>query len=130
MNEKDYLMRTLEEKNQEIQSLSNLELEYAELKAKTLLNSINSEEGNDLNMYNLNLDYNLKDEKENEKSDINNTLNNDKKSSNDINLVVKIDKLNMGCQTDNVFYTEEEYQKLIKNIEEYKIQINSFFHTI
>ena len=64
-------------------------------------------------------------EKENEKSDINNTFNNDKKSSNDINLVVKIDKLNMGCQTDNVFYTEEEYQKLIKDIEEYKIQINS-----
>ena len=125
INEKDYLMKTLEEKNQEIQSLSNLELEYAELKAKTLLNSINSEEGNDLNMYNLNLDYNLKDEKENEKSDLNNTFNNDKKSSNDINLVVKIDKLNMGCQTDNVFYTEEEYQKLIKDIEEYKIQINS-----
>ena len=113
VNEKDYLMKTLEEKNQEIQSLSNLELEYAELKAKTLLNSINSEEGNDLNMYNLNLDYNLKDEKKN------------KKSSNDINLVVKIDKLNMGCQTDNVFYTEEEYQKLVKDIEEYKIQINT-----
>ena len=58
VNEKDYLMKTLEEKNQEIQSLSNLELEYAELKAKTLLNTINSEEGNDLNMYNLSLDYN------------------------------------------------------------------------
>ena len=28
MNEKDYLMKTLEEKNQEIQSLSNLELEF------------------------------------------------------------------------------------------------------
>ena len=57
-NEKDYLMKTLEEKNQEIQSLSNLELEFAELKAKTLLNTINNEEGNDLNMYNLSLDYN------------------------------------------------------------------------
>ena len=126
LNEKDYLMKTLEEKNKEIQSLSNLELEYAELKAKTLLNSINNEEGNDLNIYNLSLDYNLKDEKENEKSNLNNnTFNNDKKNNNEINLVVKIDKLNMGCQTDNAFYTEEEYQRLIKDIEEYKAQINN-----
>ena len=125
-NEKTFLMKILDEKNAQLQTLNDLELENAELKAKSLLNTLNNnEEGNDLNMYNLNLDYNLKDEKENEKSDLNNTFNNDKKSSNDINLVVKIDKLNMGCQTDNVFYTEEEYQKLIKDIEEYKIQINS-----
>ena len=31
----------------------------------------------------------------------------------------------MGCQTDNAFYTEEEYQRLIKDIEEYKAQINN-----
>ena len=125
VNEKDYLMKTLEEKNQEIQSLSNLELEYAELKAKTLLNTINSEEGNDLNMYNLSLDYNTKNEKENEKNNLNNIFNSDKKNNNEINLVVKIDKLNMGCQTDNIFYTEEEYQKLKNEIEEYKTQLNS-----
>ncbi len=65
-NEKDYLIKTLEEKNQEIQSLSNLELEYAELKAKTLLNTINNEDGNDLNSYNLSLDYNIKEENEND----------------------------------------------------------------
>jgi len=125
MNEKDYLMKTLEEKNQEIQSLSNLELEYAELKAKTLLNTINSEEGNDSNMYNLSLDFNIKEEKENEKNISNNIFNNDKKNTNEINLIVKIDKLNMGCQTDNFFYTEEEYQKLKDEIEEYKAEINS-----
>jgi len=79
-------------------------LEYAELKAKTLLNTINSEEGNDLNMYNLSLDYNTKNEKENEKNNLNNIFNSDKKNNNEINLVVKIDKLNMGCQTDNIFY--------------------------
>ena len=70
-NEKDYLMKTLEEKNQEIQSLSNLELEFAELKAKTLLNTINNEEGNDLNMYNLSLDYNNKNENDNDKNNLN-----------------------------------------------------------
>ena len=84
MNEKDYLMKTLEEKNQEIQSLSNLELEFAELKAKTLLNTINSEEGNDLNMYNLSMDYNLKNENENDKSNLNSIFNNAKKNSNEI----------------------------------------------
>ena len=124
VNEKDYLMKTLEEKNQEIQSLSNLELEYAELKAKTLLNTINNEDGNDLNMYNLNLDY-IKNEKENDKNNINSNINNDKKTNNEINLIVKIDKLNMGSQTDNIFYTEEEYQKLKNEIEEYKTEINS-----
>ena len=123
MNEKDYLMRTLEEKNQEIQSLSNLELEFAELKAKTLLNTINSEEGNDLNMYNLSMDYNIKNENENDKSNTNSTFNNEKKNSNEINLVVKIDKLNMGCQTENTLYTEEDYQKLKCEIDEYKNQI-------
>ena len=124
-NEKDYLMKTLEEKNQEIQNLSNLELEFAELKAKTLLNTINSEEGNDLNMYNLSLDYNLNNEKENEKNNLNTIFNNDKKNSSEINLVVKIDKLNMGSQTDNILYAEEEYQKLKNEIEEYKSQIDS-----
>ena len=123
MNEKDYLMRTLEEKNQEIQSLSNLELEFAELKAKTLLNTINSEEGNDLNMYNLSMDYNIKNENEIDKSNTNSTFNNEKKNSNEINLVVKIDQLNMGCQTENTLYTEEDYQKLKCEIDEYKNQI-------
>ena len=125
MNEKDYLMRTLEEKNQEIQSLSNLELEFAELKAKTLLNTINSEEGNDSNMYNLSMDYNIKNDNDNDKSNLNSIFNNEKKNSNEINLVVKIDKLNMGCQTENILYTEEDYQKLKSEIEEYKSEIEN-----
>ena len=125
MNEKDYLMRTLEEKNQEIQSLSNLELEFAELKAKTLLNTINSEEGNDSNMYNLSMDYNIKNENDNDKSNLNSIFNNEIKNSNEINLVVKIDKLNMGCQTENILYTEEDYQKLKSEIEEYKSEIEN-----
>ena len=124
-NEKDYLIKTLEEKNQEIQSLSNLELEYAELKAKTLLNTINNEDGNDLNSYNLSLDYNIKEENENDKNNMNNFFNADKNKNNEINLVVKIDKLNMGSQTDNILYTEEDYQKLKNEIEEYKVEIKN-----
>ena len=126
-NEKDYLIKTLEEKNQEIQKLSNLELEYAELKAKTLLNSINNENGNDLNSYNLSLDYDINDEKENDQNNLNNFFNTDKSKNknNEINLVVKIDKLNMGSQTDNILYTEEDYQKLKDEIEEYKLEIQN-----
>ena len=52
-SEKTFLMKILDEKNSEIQQLNNLELENAELKAKSLLNSLNNneEDGGDLNMY-------------------------------------------------------------------------------
>ena len=106
-NEKTFLMKILDEKNAEIQELNNLELENAELKAKSLLNTLNDNEGgNDLNMYNLTLDDN------NEKN--NNVTN---------NIVVKIDNLNMGSQTDNIIYDEVEYQKLKDEIEKYKKEI-------
>ena len=116
-NEKTFLMKILDEKNAEIQILNNLELENAELKAKSLLNTLNNnDDGNDLNMYNLSLDDNYNEEKEN-KNNINNTKNNN-------NIVVKIDSLNMGTQTDNIVYNEEEYQKLKYEIEKYKNEIN------
>ena len=126
-SEKTYLMKILDEKNAEIQLLNNLELENAELKAKHLLTTLNNnDDGNDLNMYNLSLDYNINDENEN------NNINNNKKkkknnssSSNNNNLVVKIDNLNMGSQTDTIIYTEEEYQKLKDEIEEYKKEISN-----
>ena len=109
-NEKTFLMKILDEKNAEIQILNNLELENAELKAKSLLNTLNNNEDvNDLNMYNLSLDDNYKEEKE---KNINN------------NVIVKIDSLNMGTQTDNIVYNEEEYQKLKDEIEKYKNEIN------
>ena len=122
-NEKIFLMKILDEKNAEIQELNNLELENAELKAKSLLNTLNDNEGgNDLNMYNLTLDgNNEKEEKANNNIDnINNEKNNNLSNN---NLVVKIDNLNMGSQTDNIIYDEEEYQKLKVEIEKYKIEI-------
>ena len=124
-NEKTFLMKLLDEKNAQLQTLNDLELENAELKAKSLLNTLNNnEDGNDLNMYNLSLDYNNNEENEN-KNNINNVKNNNNSNK---NLVVKIDNLNMGSQTDNIIYTEEEYQKLKDEIEKYKSEINELKH--
>ena len=114
-------MKILDEKNAEIQILNNLELENAELKAKSLLNTLNNnDDGNDLNMYNLSLDDNYNEEKENK----NNNSNGKNNNTNNNNIVVKIDSLNMGTQTDNIVYNEEEYQKLKDEIEKYQKQIN------
>ena len=41
-NEKQYLMKVIDEKNNEIEVLNNLELENAELKAKSLLNNFDT----------------------------------------------------------------------------------------
>ena len=122
-NEKTFLMKILDEKNAEIQELNNLELENAELKAKSLLNTLNDNEGgNDLNMYNLTLDDN-NEKQENDNNNINNINNNEKNNNVANNIVVKIDNLNMGSQTDNIIYDEVEYQKLEDEIEKYKKEI-------
>ena len=124
-SEKTFLMKILDEKTEQIQQLKNLELENAELKAKSLLNTLNNnDDGEDLNLYNLNLDYD--NDIDNKKNNINNN-NINKEEKNGIEnpkLVVKIDNLNMGSQTDNVIYTEEEYEKLKNELEEYKTEIN------
>jgi len=117
-SEKTFLMKILDEKTEQIQQLKNLELENAELKAKSLLN--NNDEGEDLNLYNLNLDYD--NDVDNNKNN-NKNINKEEKIENQ-KLVVKIDSLNMGSQTDNVIYTEEEYEKLKNELEEYKNEIN------
>ena len=117
-SEKTFLMKILDEKTEQIQQLKNLELENAELKAKSLLNN---DDGEDLNLYNLNLDYD--NDTDNKKNNIN-INNEDKNGIENPKLVVKIDSLNMGSQTDNVIYTEEEYEKLKNELEEYKIEIN------
>jgi chromosome segregation ATPase len=50
-SEKNYLMKIIDEKNEEIENLMNLEVENAELKAKTLLENLDSNSGStsDLN---------------------------------------------------------------------------------
>ena len=117
-SEKTFLMKILDEKTEQIQQLKNLELENAELKAKSLLNN---DDGEDLNLYNLNLDYD--NDTDNKKNNIN-INNEDKNGIENPKLVVKIENLNMGSQTDNVIYTEEEYEKLKNELEEYKTEIN------
>ena len=121
-SEKSFLMKILDEKNAKIQELNNLELEIAEIKAKSLLNTMNNnEDGLDLNMYNLSLDDNNGDEN---KTNINNINSDGRNNTSSPKLVVKIENLNMGSQTDNIIYTEEEYQKLKNEIEDYKKEIN------
>ena len=89
-SEKTFLMKILDEKTEQIQQLKNLELENAELKAKSLLNN---DDGEDLNLYNLNLDYD--NDTDNKKNNIN-INNEDKNGIENPKLVVKIDNLNMG----------------------------------
>ena len=99
-NEKQYLMKVIDEKNNEIEVLNNLELENAELKAKSLLNNFDT----------LTPKLNSND------NDIFNYSNNSKKENNqneNLKKQIKIESLNMGTQTDIKLYIKEEYDKLL-----------------
>ena len=119
--EKNYLMKVLDEKNAEIQVLNNLELENAELKAKSLLNNLNNnddekykDEELDLNMYNLDdgqEKFNSKDEK------------ND--SGKIPKISIKIENLNMGTQTENNIYTDDEFNVIKSEIDDYKLKLET-----
>ena len=116
--EKNYLMKVLDEKNAEIQVLNNLELENAELKAKSLLNNLNNDEEKykdeelDLNMYNLD-DGEEKIKNNEEKYD----------SGKMPKISIKIENLNMGTQTENNIYTDVEFNAMKSEIEDYKIKL-------
>ena len=107
-NEKQYLMKVIDEKNNEIEVLNNLELENAELKAKSLLNnfdSIMSDSNSNNDPFNF----------------LNNTNSNKQNNTNEqIKNQIKIESLNMGTQTENKFYTTEEYNKLLEEVENLK----------
>ena len=107
-NEKQYLMKVIDEKNNEIEVLNNLELENAELKAKSLLNnfdSIMSDSNSNNDPFNF----------------LNNTNSNKQNNTNEqIKNQIKIESLNMGTQTENKFYTTEEYNKLLEEVESLK----------
>ena len=99
-NEKQYLMKVIDEKNNEIEVLNNLELENAELKAKSLLNNFDTltpalnSNNNDIFNY----------------SNSNNSKKQNNQNDNSKNQI-KIENLNMGTQTDIKLYTKEEYDK-------------------
>ena len=106
-NEKQYLMKVIDEKNNEIEVLNNLELENAELKAKSLLNNFDTltpvliSNNNDIFNYSNNL------KKENNQNE---NLKNQ----------IKIESLNMGTQTDIKLYIKEEYDKLLYELDNMK----------
>ena len=107
-NEKQYLMKVIDEKNNEIEVLNNLELENAELKAKSLLNNFDS----------LMTDSNSNNDPFNY---LNNSNTNKQNNTNETNKnQIKIESLNMGTQTENKFYTTEEYNKLLEEVENLK----------
>ena len=106
-NEKQYLMKVIDEKNNEIEVLNNLELENAELKAKSLLNNFDT----------LTPKLNSND------NDIFNYSNNSKKENNqneNLKNQIKIESLNMGTQTDIKLYIKEEYDKLLYELDNMK----------
>ncbi len=106
-NEKQYLMKVIDEKNNEIEVLNNLELENAELKAKSLLNNFDT----------LTPKLNSND------NDIFNFSNNSKKEKNqneNLKNQIKIESLNMGTQTDIKLYIKEEYDKLLYELDNMK----------
>ena len=107
-NEKQYLMKVIDEKNNEIEVLNNLELENAELKAKSLLNNFDS----------LMPDSNSNNDPF---SFLNNSNSNKQNNTNEqIKNQIKIESLNMGTQTENKLYTTEEYNKLLEEVESLK----------
>ena len=106
-NEKQYLMKVIDEKNNEIEVLNNLELENAELKAKSLLNNFDT----------------LTPELNSNNNDIFNYSNNLKKENNqneNLKNQIKIESLNMGTQTDIKLYIKEEYDKLLYELDNMK----------
>ena len=110
-NEKQYLMKVIDEKNNEIEVLNNLELENAELKAKSLLNNFDTLTP-DLNSNNNDI-FNY--------SNSNNSKKQNNQNDNSKNQI-KIENLNMGTQTDIKLYTKEEYDKLLEELENMKIK--------
>ncbi|MCQ2818318.1 MAG: hypothetical protein MJ252_13710 [archaeon] len=114
LNEKNYLMQILDEKNKEIEILNSLELENAELKAQSLLNDIEP--------------VTKIEEKIKPEENINQ---------------IKILNLNIGTQTEEVFYEEsyvqnlqneldlikKKYDKLKKEFVEYKEKSHAIFLT-
>ena len=105
-NEKNYLMKVLDEKNAEIEVLNSLELENAELKAKSLLNNFDisnpKKDQDEFAKFNLSLDSPS-------------TTQDIQPSSQ-----LKITSLNAGAQTDSKIYSQEEYEQLSTELESYK----------
>jgi hypothetical protein len=106
--EKNYLMKLLEEKNSEIESLIALEVENAELKAKSLLATLDSPGETHLDK---------------KKSGLGNMFGTENINSESPEKSIKIVSLNASCQTLEQIYTSEHVSALEKQILDYKQRI-------
>ena len=109
LQEKDYLMKLLDDKNAEIEQLSKLELENAELKAQSLLLDLDSSGAHHSP----------------------NTTNNSSSTDKNVSSLLKVDSasgpaqikitsLNIGVQTDERVYYAGDIQELKNELEMYK----------
>ena len=113
LQEKDYLMKLLDDKNAEIEQLNKLELENAELKAQSLLLDLDTNNNNNNNSNVHSSDKNAYGSSSLLKSD--NVSNN-----NNTTTQIKITSLNVGVQTEERVYYDNDIQEIKNELEMYK----------
>ena len=111
LQEKDYLMKLLDDKNAEIEHLNKLELENAELKAQSLLLDLDTTNTNNNNMNVHSSDKNVY---------ASSTLLKSDNVNNNTTAQIKITSLNIGVQTDERVYYDNDIQELKNELEMYK----------
>jgi hypothetical protein len=115
LQEKDYLMKLLDDKNAEIEQLNKLELENAELKAQSLLLDLDTNNNNNNNS-------NVHSSDKNVYTYTSSTLLKSDNVSNNNNTTaqIKITSLNIGVQTEERVYYDNDIQEIKNELEMYK----------
>jgi hypothetical protein len=112
LQEKDYLMKLLDDKNAEIEQLNKLELENAELKAQSLLLDLDTTNNN-----NNNSNIHSSDKNAYGSSSL---LKSDNVSNTNTTAQIKITSLNIGVQTEERVYYDNDIQEIKNELEMYK----------
>lgn len=112
LQEKDYLMKLLDDKNAEIEQLNKLELENAELKAQSLLLDLDTNNNNNNNSNVHSSDKNVYGSSS--------TLLKSDNVSNSTTAQIKITSLNIGVQTEERVYYDNDIQEIKNELEMYK----------
>jgi hypothetical protein len=115
LQEKDYLMKLLDDKNAEIEQLNKLELENAELKAQSLLLDLDTNNNNNNN--NSNVHSSDKNVYTYTSSSL---LKSDNVSNINTTAQIKITSLNIGVQTEERVYYDNDIQEIKNELEMYK----------
>ena len=113
LQEKDYLMKLLDDKNAEIEQLNKLELENAELKAQSLLLDLDTNNNNNNNRNVLSSDKNVY-------GSSSTLLKSDNVSNINTTAQIKITSLNIGVQTEERVYYDNDIQEIKNELEMYK----------